>query len=329
MNPTLTEEQLLAMRARRLGKPVPGSNDGVPSNAGGGPDAPRIVRAPTGEIAAPDFLGDGGQNTDPQPASNNATPAQSTEELEQLRQQLAAANGRLGPVQRQAEEFKSALEAQQRQIAELQAQLAEQQAVAATRKAQEAAAAFDPFEGMSKEEIELLDPTAAELIRKAARNAYSKAASQVKDPEEIIRKTLAERDARQLQAYLRSAADSIGLTKLASDARFQKFVEEDGGANYLLSSFMQAADIDIARSIEADVRKLVNRYKKSTGADSRAPDPQDQLSQHLSRTPGGASGARPSATSPEDVKRITERVRQLSRQGKHKEASELLASINN
>ena len=327
MNPSLTEEQLLAMRARRLGKPIPGASDGVPTNAGGGPEAPRIARAPTGEISMPNFLADDNAQGDNTPPVNTA--AQTPEELEQLRQQLAAANGRLGPAQRQAEELKSALEAQQRQIAELQAQLAEQQAAAATRKAQEAAANFDPFEGMSKDEIELLDPTAAELIRKAARNAYSKAASQVKDPEEIIRKTLAERDARQLQTYIRSTADALGLTKLVSDARFQKFVDEDGGANYVLNTFFHAADIDIARSVEADVRKLLNRWKKATGSDSRTPDPQDQLSQHLSRNPGGASGARASVTSPEDVKRITERVRQLSRQGKHKEANELLASINN
>lgn len=327
MNPTLTEEQLLAMRARRLGKPVPGANDGVPTNAGGDPSAIRLVQPPFMQNDPP---ADPAPVVDPTPVPAPANN-QTSEELEQLRQQLAAANGRLGPAQRQSEEMKAALEAQQRQIAELQARLAEQQAAAATRKAQEAAANFDPFEGMSKDEIELLDPTAAELIRKAARNAYSKAASQVKDPEEIIRKTLAERDARQLQTYIRSTADTIGLTKLANDARFQKFVEEDGGANYLLTSFLKATDIETARMVESDVRKFMKRYEKAVGdkSNSRTPDPQDQLSQHLSRNPGGASGAKASVTSPEDVKRITERVRQLSRQGKHKEANELLASINN
>lgn len=323
----LTEEQLMAMRAKRLGKPITGAAD-APH------DGMHIAKSPGSAGKVPDFLADLAKDgeapageTSPQPA-----PApQTNEELEALRQQLAAANGRLAPAQRQSEELKTALEAQQRQIAELQAQLAEQQAAAASRKAQEAAAQFDPFEGLSQDEISMLDPTAADLIRKATRNAYSKAASQVKDPEEIIRRTLAERDARQLQTYLRSTAESIGLTKLATDARFQSFVEEDGGANYLLTSFMKAADIDIARAVENDVRKLIKRFEKTIGdnkSNQRTPDPQDQLSQHLSRNPGGASGARQSVSSPEDVKQITDRAKRLARAGKHKEANELLASIN-
>ena len=322
----LTDQDLADWRARRTGKPVNLAGDntpGVPTNAGGDPAAIRLVQPPFMQNEPPVDI-DPAPAVDPAPAGN-----QTNEELEQLRQQLAAANGRLGPAQRQSEEMKAALEAQQRQIAELQAMLAEQQAAAATRKAQEAAANFDPFEGLSPDEVAMLDPTAADLIRKATRNAYSKAASQVKDPEEIIRKTLAERDAAALRKYIQATAASTGLTKLATDPRFEKFVAEDDSATLLLNSFMQAADIEIAQTLEPNLRRLIKRFEKTTDS-TRNPDPQDQLASHLARAPGAApTGAQQRAVSADDVKTITAKARALARAGKHKEANQLLASINN
>lgn len=51
MNPTLTEEQLLAMRARRLGNRIPGASGGVPIGKAKQPVA--AFSAPAQGLAAP------------------------------------------------------------------------------------------------------------------------------------------------------------------------------------------------------------------------------------------------------------------------------------
>lgn len=322
----MTPEQLAEWRAKRTGKPMAELLGNPPSNAGLDPDAPRIIRSPAGNMPVPDFMQDPDMGT-PAPAANPQPAA--NPELEELRQQLAAAHGRLGPTQRQLDEMRATLDAMQKQNAQLQATLEDQQRVSAATRTKQQAADFDPFEGLSKDQIDLLDPAAAEMIRQAARNAYAKAASQTKDPEEIIRKTLAERDALALRKFVQATAASTGLTKLATDPRFEKFVAEDDSATLLLNSFMQAADIEIAQALEPNLRRLIKRFEKTTDS-TRNPDPQDQLASHLARAPGAApAGASRQAASAEDVKTISAKARALARAGKHKEANQLLASINN
>jgi len=286
----------------------------------------------------PQFLvGDGGTldnsnlpNYDNSAPINNApAPGMSDAALEELRAQLAAANGRLGPAQRQVEEMRAAHEATQRQLVELQAQLAEQHAAQATLKAKQLAEQFDPFEGLSQQEIEMLDPTAAELIRRAARNAYSKAASSVKDPEALINDALAKRDARARDNFVRATADSLGLVKLGSDPKFAKFLEEDDAAGLLMNAFVQSPDLDTARMLESRLRNMLKRYEKTVQQPSRAPDPNGQLANHLDRNHGGAQGGRKAAATPDEAKQIRAEATRLIRARKFKEAEALLTSINN
>jgi hypothetical protein len=327
MSKTLTEDELNAWRSKRTGRPVKSDDNGpaVPTNAGGGPDVPRSIRSPVDGMPGVPAL-----NIDDEPAPQDTPtfnlPAHDADE--ELRQQLAAANGRLGPVQRQLEEMRAAHEATQRQLAEYQAQLAEHQAAQATAKAQKMAAEFDPFEGMSAAEIEMLDPAAAELIKRAARNAYSKAASSVKDPEALINDALAKRDARSRDNYIRATAETLGLVKLGSDQKFNRFLTEDDSAGILLNSFVKAPDLETARALEPRVRTMLKRYEKAA-TPTRNPDPQDQLSQHLDRGHGGASANRKGATTPEEARQIRGEIARLTRARKFKEAETLQALLNN
>lgn len=329
MSKTLTEDELNAWRSKRTGRPVKADDTGpaVATNAGGGPDAPRSVRSPLdgmpGVPVAPDNIDD---TPAPQVQPDYLAPLSNADE--ELRQQLAAANGRLGPVQRQLEEMRAAHEATQRQLAEYQTQLAEHQAAQATAKAQKMAAEFDPFEGMSAAEIEMLDPTAAELIKRAARNAYSKAASSIKDPEALINDALAKRDARSRDNYIRATADTLGLVKLGSDQKFNKFLTEDDSAGILLNSFVKAPDLETARALEPRVRTMLKRYEKAA-TPTRNPDPQDQLSQHLDRGQGGASAARKQVATLEEARQIRNDISRLLRARKFKEAEQLQALLNN
>ena len=327
----MSDQDLDAWRAKRTGKKQqqqPVLLIDAPSNSGGGPEMSKPMRSPTDGLVEPDFLNDQQEQPSNEPAPQNQEPHASNE-LEDLRQQLAAAQGRLSPAQRQLEEMRAAHEANQRQLYELQSQLAERQAQDATAKAKQAAENFNPFEGFTQDEIDMLDPTAVKFIEKASRNAYSKAAMNNKDPEELIQKALAQRDARAKDNYIRATADTLGLVKLSSDPKFQKFLAEDDSAGILMNSFVAAPDLESARGLEQRVRTMLKRFEKSTTTTTRTPDPQDRLSAHLDRASDGQSFQSRRPATPEEARRISEEAKRLMRARKFDEANKLLASINN
>jgi hypothetical protein len=324
---TMTDEELAAWRSKRTGKAVSIDKS---QGAGQGPDAARQARSPLDGYADPAPSGDEGDDDlsahnkfDPTKLPGNDHGGADPE----LKNQLDAALGRVAPMQRQLEEMRAANEAAQRQMAELQAQLAEQNAAreAAARKA--AADSFDPFEGFAKEEIEALDPLAADLIRKAARNAYTKAAGSVKDPEALINEALAKRDARTRDNFIRSTAGALNLVQLGNDPKFNKFLAEDDSAALLLNSFVQSPDVDTAKNLEPRVRAMLKRFEKSTTS-TRTPDAQDRAAAHLDRAPTGTTQHGRKAATADEARLIRQEANRLTRARKFDEANKLLAQLS-
>lgn len=316
-------------RSKRLGRKIQTNpNPDVPSNGGGAPDlervAPRHPMEGMGEKFNPmdlDNNGDDEANLDPAPQNNQD---------DDLRQQLAAAQGRLGPAQRQIEEMRATMAALQQQVAEQAAALATRNAEESSLRQQRAMAEFNPFDGLEKDQLEMLDPAALKLIEHVGRNAYAKAAGGIKDPEELIQKVLSQRDKQDLNNFISATAESLSLSQLGNDNKFNRFLADDDSAGLLLNSFVQAKDIATARMLEPRVRSMIKRYEKATNT-TRTPDPQDRAAAHLARAPGGQQHGSPRGgpVSADQVKQITEQARRLARAGKHKEANALLASINN
>lgn len=319
----MNDEQLAEWRSRRTGRKVQAGPDKTPADG----RSPVInMGAENPDMATLLGMGAPGDNTPPA-GDPPASRAPTDDEIARLQSQLDAAHGRLAPTQRQLEELRAANEAAQRQLVELQTQLAEKQAMEASLRAKQMADSFDPFEGMTKEEIDMLDPTAAEMIRRAAKNAYTKAASNVKDPEALIHKALAERDARARDNYIRATAETLGLVKLGSDAKFNKFLAEDDAAGILLNTFVKAPDLDTARMLEPNIKRMLKRYEMSIASDRRNPDPQDRLSHHLDRGDTGGNG-RSKNFSPAEVRELTAKAKQLARARRFKEADAIFAQIN-
>lgn len=316
-------------RSKRLGRKIQTNpNPDVPSNGGGAPDlervAPRHPMEGMGDKFNPmdlDNNGDDEANLDPAPQNNQD---------DELRQQLAAAQGRLGPAQRQIEEMRATMAALQQQVAEQAAALATRNAEESSLRQQRAMAEFNPFDGLEKDQLEMLDPAALKLIEHVGRNAYAKAAGGIKDPEELIQKVLSQRDKQDLNNFISATAESLSLSQLGNDNKFNRFLADDDSAGLLLNSFVQAKDIATARMLEPRVRSMIKRYEKATNT-TRTPDPQDRAAAHLARAPGGQQHGSPRGgpVSADQVKQITEQARRLARAGKHKEANALLASINN
>lgn len=322
----MTVQDVDQWRSKRLGRTIKTNpNPDVPSNSQGAPDleraAPRHPMEGMGEKFNPMEL-------DTAVAEDEYTPQ--TNQDEDLRQQLAAAQGRLGPAQRQIEEMRATMAALQQQVAEQAAALATRNAEESSLRQQRAMAEFNPFDGLAQDQLEMLDPAALKLIEHVGRNAYAKAAGGIKDPEELIQKVLSQRDKQDLNNFISATAESLSLTQLGNDNRFNRFLADDDSAGLLLNSFVQAKDIATARMLEPRVRGMLKRYEKATNT-TRTPDPQDRAAAHLARSPGGpASGSpRGGPVSADQVKQITEQARRLARAGKHKEANSLLASINN
>ena len=321
----MTVQDVDQWRSKRLGRTIKTNpNPDVPSNSQGAPDleraAPRHPMEGMGEKFNPMEL-DNNDDTYVDPQNNQD---------DDLRQQLAAAQGRLGPAQRQIEEMRATMAALQQQVAEQAASLATRNAEESSLRHQRAMAEFNPLDGLSQDQLELLDPAALKLIEHVGRNAYAKAAGGIKDPEELIQKVLSQRDKQDLNNFISATAESLSLNQLGNDNKFNRFLADDDSAGLLLNSFVQAKDIATARMLEPRVRSMIKRYEKATNT-TRTPDPQDRAAAHLARAPGGQQQGSPRGgpVSADQVKQITEQARRLARAGKHKEANSLLASINN
>lgn len=356
MRVPLSDAELLARRQARTGRAVstaPGAGappvDGAPNGAvdpgTGRPTVP--LRDPFDMSGGFDAGLDGGDPTpppvsppvSPPAAAQPVLPADLQQQFSTMQQQLDAALGRVVPMQQQLEQYRSTAEALQVANAQLQAQLAEANTIAATRAASEAAASFDPFEGMSPDELAMLDPAVVDAMRRSARASLAKATANMQDPRAIIAQTLQERDARALKAYITNASGELQLLVLGKDPKFQAFLAADDSADMLLNSFVQAPDLETAQRLESRVRKMIKRFRDlpsdtQSGGNPPTPDPQDRLSAHLSRNgapsaaPGDPSSQQRKALTPEQVQDIRRRAQAFTRQRKFAEAKALLDQLN-
>lgn len=330
MRVQMTDEQLLAQRAARTGRPLPTNKTG---DGNRGPGEALESRNPTDGMT-PDV-----ENMfDPtQFESGNAAPTSHTQnttpsDLALLQQQLDAANGRNAPLQRQMEEMRASMAALQQSLAAKDTELATRLAAESSAKALKEAETFDPFEGMTADELSMIDPATLEAMRRSARQSVAKANAGRQDSAKMIADALAARDQQALQRYVRGAADTLGLVALGNDPKFQAFLREDDSAGVLLNGFVQSPDLDTAKALEKRVSTMIKRYEKSIPADSSKNnvDPQARLAAQLSRqgSGNGASGSQRKALTPEEAKGISAKAKMLIRNGKHKEANELLAQLS-
>lgn len=333
MSNVMTDEEMIAWRAKRIGKQAKTSTNLAVNNSGEGPEGGQRVRDPSTTSQIPDFARLG--NTDVEdtvPPEPQEPPANNAD----LAQQLQAANGRVAPLQRQLEELRAAMQARDNQIAELTRALQSATRDIEKKKVAEDLEAFDPFEGMTQEEMDALDPTALGILRKMGKTVAQRTLARIpqESPEALVQKALAERDKAQLGDYIRNTAATLGLLELSNDTAFKNFVEQDDSAGFLLSAFAQATDIATARGLEARVKAMLKRFerdKQNKAADQRPADTNHNLSKHLSRTPqqgNGGNSVVQLAKTPEEARLIRQKASALSRQGRYQEAEALLASLN-
>lgn len=313
----MTDEELMAQRAARTGKPLPINSTGADTNRY--PGQLESGRSPTADMAGTDFNEGAADTATPAPP-----PAPSPQSQDSTQQQLQAALGRLTPLQQQLADRDAVLRSQQQQLAELRAQLdareEEQRAHAAERAAEE----FDPLAGLSQDVLNGIDPLVLEAMRASSRASVASIRKAYQDPQELVRRTMQEHDNKRRDQYINQVASELDLMRLGEDASFTKFLGEDDSAGILLNSFVAATDLRSAETLAPRVRKMVTRYQQSVNPTPRTPDPKDALAAHMSRGAPSPSASGAKNIQPADARAIRAAHSRATRAGNKDEALRLL-----
>jgi hypothetical protein len=328
----LSDDELQAWRAARTGKAV---------NFGGGSEGRHPEEDPSGAgpIGDLDDLSGDDPSFDPTAldtaSGGDPTRAPPPRQPDDAQQRLDAALGRVAPLQRQLQEANEANRSLADTVTALTQRLDAMTADGARARAEQEAEAFDPFEGMTQDQLDNLDPAVVDAMRRAARKSLATTLSKVQDPAALIEKAMAERDNRRLKSYLKQISDELNLQAVADDPQFNAYAQEHGSADMLVSSLLQSATVDIAQALKPRVTKMLAGFqtwktaKKSADAQPGDPTPRTPGS-YASRGPAGSgSGSqRRVVNGPADMARLRAEHAAATRRRDFKEAKRLLDIIN-
>ena len=322
----MTEEELLAARAKRTGRKQPG----VPMEQSGAATG-RFPGQDTGGRSPLDGFSEDEAHVEPEadtPPASKTPPQQNPDLLNQLN----AAMGRLQPMQQQLADREAALAAMQHQISEMNAKVAQYEAAERSARAKQVAEEFDPFAGLDAEELDMLDPITRNTIKAATRSAIAAVNARYRDPEEVVRKTMQEQDKQRRDALIQTTNQDLGLVELSRDKEFEAFIEGDDSAGLLLSQYLNAPDARSAELLIPRVRSMVKRYQSSVKnpSNSRTPDPADALASHARRgsnRPAENGGTRTTQLTPAQAKEVRLKASAAIRAGRKDEANRLLQQL--
>lgn len=323
-----TEAELLEARAKRTGrKPsgVPLDLTGVAEERHPGKDTGG--RSPIDGFDAP--AADNDNDND----NAHQEPRQPAQGHNDLQNQLNAAVGRLQPLQQQLADRDAALAALQHQLAEVTAKTRGYEQAEREAAARRAADEFDPFAGIPPEDLELMDPIVRNTILASTRATMKAIGSRFRDPEEVVRQTMAEQDKQRRDALIQTTNRDLGLVDLSRDPGFEAFITEDDSAGLLLQNYLNAPDARSAEILIPRVRTMVKRYQSSAKPhDTRNQDPAGALAAHMrrgsERPSNGAGGTRSAQLSPAQAKDIRLKANAAIRAGRKEEADRLLKLLN-
>lgn len=229
---------------------------------------------------------DGGDADD----DDGGVDADTKAEIEDLRRQLAALNGRVGPAQRNADEYQRLYtgerQERERETRELNARI---EALNSQLEARETT--IDPKELLSEDELADIDPKVIDVVMKLAQGIAKKMTPKV-DPRSVTLEVLAERETRQVADYRTQVLTdpARGLHQLGTLAYDQKFIDWSQGEDNDIDSVMQSllnakstAEIDRYAKI---VAKRIARFKEASKGGKEPTDPNRSLNRHMRRKSG-------------------------------------------
>lgn len=231
-------------------------------------------------------LSGSGDSTPNERQGGDSEAARLRAEMDQLRQELAAAQGRSAPVQRDLETYRTLTVELQRNLDQQRQQYEER-----LQSLQEQAAArdeeFDPAEVLSQEELDDFDPQVLKSMTKLADALARRRMPQINIEEEVRR--LAEKQAQEeLKVYREQvliSKDLSDIVHLKSDPKFLEWVEQDD--NEIESTVAMLLNATTKGAIDKYARILkgkINRFKQqSPSQGSTASDANTRLATGMRR----------------------------------------------
>lgn len=221
-------------------------------------------------------------------------------EVEQLRQQLAATQGRVAPEQRRAEEYRQFYETERQQREREAREYIEQ--IEALQSQMESANLSSSIEDiLSPEERDLFDEDQLSAMAKIADAVAKRRAPKINARAEAL-EALREHEKQRVADYRTEVLTdpSKGLStlgNLAHDNRFQEWLEKDENADFdpLMNSLLHAGsqkEIDrYARAVAKRIARFNDEAKSRRQPASRQTDPKQSLTSAMQRRPQRVSEA--------------------------------------
>lgn len=276
------------------------------------------------------YPGDEVAPVDPADRSQGDAENPLEQELNKLRQQYSALQGRLTPTQQQLEEYRRLYDSErtgrEAEANQLRAELDELR-----QQLEERSNTFDPAEFLTEEERELFDEETINMMAKVARAAAQAAAPKV-DVRTEIEKAQQELAAKKINDYRTEVINdpSKGLTdlhQLAHNPAFNAWLEEEGNEDFepLVRSMFQA---QTTREIDRLSKAVAKRIAKYNGG---APEASTQSRPTDARTSlERASQRRPRSLTNSEMERKLHEAKQLARSrnpADRKRAEEIINSL--
>jgi hypothetical protein len=270
---------------------------------------------------------DGGEGNNDDEGDGDPQPTAEQIEIANLRQQLAAANGRAAPAQQSTEEYRQLWETERRARGETEADL-----TARLKQLQDqidaAKPGFDLAQILTPEEISDIDPIVLAAMTKIATSMAKNAAPKI-DVEATTLQVLAKRDAQKIVDYRsRVMSDQTrGLHHLAQLAYDPQFIawsrDSDNDVDSVITSLLSAQSTEevdrYANIVAKRITKFRERSKEKLPTDTRT-----SLGSHMRRE------EKPKKTAA-DVQAIIDKAKGLARSSSptnRAEAKKLLDSLN-
>jgi hypothetical protein len=209
------------------------------------------------------------------------------QEIEQLRRDLAAMQGRIAPVQRDVEDYRQRFtterEAREREVRERDEQ------IALLRKELESAATpLSPADLLTEDELKDIDPRLAELVVKLADQIAQKRAPKINARAEALQ-VLEEREKTRVTEHRQKVLTdpARGLHQLGQLAYDPKFIawsqEEDNDVERVVNSLLNAKSTEEIDRYAKIVAKRIAKFKDSSKGTRQPTDPKASLGEHMRR----------------------------------------------
>lgn len=264
-------EQAQEMERRRLAR------------AGLNPDGTPMNPAARQPAADDDF------EIDDDDDNRGGEPDDRDREIEELRAQLQAANGRAGPVQQQLSDYQRMWDeerrARERERTEMQQQIETLQGQLNERSTQ-----ITVEDLIAEEDRGDFDPKLLQLIVKTADKIAQARAPKIDARAEALA-VIEQRETDRVKLYrqrvLTDPARGLHeLGTLAYDPKFQEWAkEDDNDVDSVVNSLLHATSTEEVDRYAKIVAKRLAKFKESKGGKPRDPDANSRLAGHMRRGP--------------------------------------------